>query len=396
MDTIKKISFEECVGCGSCKNICPIGCIEMKLNEEGFLFPKINSDLCIKCGKCLVACPANVQPERKRIRKIYGGYSLEQNITLNSSSGGVFWHLASNMIEKGGVVFGASIDVSTGHVYHKHVKSTGDLDSVMRSKYVQSEIGNVYSEVREYLKDGIPVLFCGTPCQVAGLKAFLREENYQGELIVVEFICHGVPSPGVWEEYISYLNSIGISPVRSINFRDKRQGWHNFGLSIKYGNDIISDRFYGIRSDDFYNGFIENLFLRKSCYQCKFKGMESTADISLADFWNCENRNVSEKLNKNQFEGISLIVVFSDKGEDYLKKCSSKLFLEQVNDIKSITTNVAQIRPAELNKKRSAFFQMRKKSGTVKALRRYGRYTFKKKVFNKLKWKIWDVLGWYH
>lgn len=395
MGTIRQIAYEECVGCGSCMNVCPVDCISMQYDEEGFLFPRINIETCIECGKCLKACPVFRKIDPKGIKKIYGGYINDVAVAQKSSSGGAFWCLASAMITRGGVVFGATIDCETGHVYHKSVHSLDELESITRSKYVQSEIGNTYSEISKLLNQGKPVLFCGTPCQVAGLKAFLGKAEFQNQLITVEFICHGVPSPCVWEEYIKHLKSEGIEPICDINFRDKRNGWHNFGLSIKYGTNGYLDRFRTVRNDNYYNGFIENLFLRKSCYKCKFKGLGSLADISLADFWNCENRGVSEKLKSRQLEGISLIMVFSSQGLLYIEKCINEFYLEVVQDVKSITTNVAQIKSPEYNKRRRAFYYLRSTKGTMIALQKYGRYTLKKRILNKMKWKLWSLLGFY-
>ncbi len=395
MKTIEQIKCEECVGCGSCMNICPVGCINMQYDDEGFLFPQVDIERCVECGKCLDACPIYKKKVPEGIKKIYGGYTHDTAIALKSSSGGAFWNLASTMIRRGGVVFGAMIDCETGHVHHTSIQSLDDLEKITKSKYVQSEIGNAYLEAYEFLSQDRQVLFCGSPCQIAGLKAFLGSKNYEKRLITVEFICHGVPSPCVWEEYIRYLKAEGIEPICDINFRDKRNGWHNFGLSIKYGKKGNLDRFRTIRNDDYYNGFIENLFLRKSCYRCKYKGLHSLADISLADFWNCENRGVSEELNSRQFEGISLILVFSSCGLSYISECTEAFYLEEVQDIKSITTNVAQIKSPEYNKKRKAFYSLRAKKGTVIALQRYGHYTLRKRIFNKAKWKLWRVLGFY-
>ena len=395
MNTIKLVEKDSCVGCGACQNICPVECIEMNYDSEGFLYPKIDDEKCISCGKCAKSCPVMSSKRKNDILSFWGGYIKDKKINSISSSGGAFWWLAEKTLCDNGMVYGATIDSSNGHVYHMRVDSIEELELITKSKYVQSEIGKTYKSIQSDLQDGHSVLFCGTPCQVAGLRSYLVNDDLQKKLVAVEFICHGCPSPMVWEEYIQHLREKGVNPIQSIDFRDKRNGWHNFGLSIKYGKNSEHNRFKGVREDVYYNGFIENLFLRPSCYSCRFKGLSSYADISIADFWNCENRGGTAKLNERQFDGISLIIAFSKKGRDYVKSCGEEFYLEEMNDEKCITTNVAQIKPAEKNKNRKKFFALRQRKGTVLALNKYAKYTFRKKITNIVKWKLWKLLGWY-
>lgn len=390
MDTIDVVNRMDCTGCGSCISACPVKCINMEYNPEGFLMPQIDHANCIKCGRCLLSCPIMYKPQTKSIIELYGGYHLNRKIVLGSSSGGAFYRLSKQMIDSGGAVCAAAIFPDSGHVCHRFAYTDEELKMVMKSKYVQSDVGDCFIEIKNLLEHGKGVLFCGTPCQIAGIKAFLKRDY--DLFIAVEFICHGVPSPIIWEEYLGSIQQAeGLHDIKEINFRDKKNGWHNFGLSIKYGENGGNERFRPVRQDIYYNGFLENLFLRQCCYQCKFKGMESAADISLADFWNCENRGISEKLNGHQWEGVSLIIVFSDKGINYLKSCREGFYLEKIEDIKAVTSNIAQIQPAKYNKKRHLFYKYRKRHGTYKALQKYATYTFGKKLKNHIIWKYWKI-----
>jgi len=315
---IELCSRDACTGCGACQNICPKACIEMVEDEEGFLFPSINHNKCISCNLCREVCPilsknmVNYQHEINP--KTFACWINDDAIRLRSSSGGIFSAIAINVLKKSGVVFGAAFDENMS-LNHIAVEKIEDLEKLRRSKYIQSKIGNTLKQARDFLDSGRLVFFVGTPCQIAGLNQFLKKD-YKN-LITADFICHGVPSPGVFSEYVKYLESIEGDRLIDINFRDKRKGWSSgFFVKAKFKNGKTQN-LSGYRNSFIY-GFSKNYFLRKSCYDCKFKAMPRQADITLGDFWGIQN-----EYHKESFKGISCLLINSKKGNyiiDDLKK----------------------------------------------------------------------------
>lgn len=212
----------------------------------------------------------------------YACYSKNEAVRIRSSSGGIFYMLGEEVLGTGGVVFGAAFD-SDWSVKHRHVDSKDELILLMGSKYIQSNIGDTYKQVKCFLKNGRQVLFCGTPCQIAGLKRFLNR-NYDN-LILVDFICHGVASPEVWKQYLDEISE--GKEIESISFRDKTRGWSKFSLKIKYrdGTEYLESPYI----DPFMRAFLKDIIQRPACYQCRFKGLERESDMTLADFWGIKN-----------------------------------------------------------------------------------------------------------
>ena len=335
---------KDCVGCNACVQRCPKQCISMSEDEQGFLYPAVNLDLCIECGLCEKVCPVTNQAEPRKPEHIYAAQNLDENVKIKSSSGGVFFALAKRVIEEGGVVFGAKFN-NYWEVEHGYAESLQDAKSFQGSKYVQSRIRNNFNEVEKFLKDGRTVLFSGTPCQIAGLKLFLRKE-YEN-LIAVDVVCHGVPSPLVWREYLHHIalplgarygkntESVslnGMPVITGISFRDKRLGWEKFGISIRIsateGSGKNSEFQYAIGQKEereaFYEPLDENLYmqiflkdldLRPSCYACPSKCGKSRSDITLADFWGIKRHLPSSY----DFNGVSLVLTNTAKGKSILE-----------------------------------------------------------------------------
>ena len=223
---------DECVGCGACENVCPVKAISMQENEEGFLYPVVDSDLCVSCNKCNHVCPVQKNEKKAVVSKAYAAWNKDDAILRGSSSGGVFSILAQYVLRKGGVVCGAAFDEGNV-VKHILVENAADLEKLRGSKYVQSEIGHIFVQIKDLLKSGRQVLFSGTPCQVAGLNSYLEKDF--DNLLTVDVACHGVPSPKVWQKYIFELGK----DVSQFNFRDKRAVgknlvFHIFPVSKKY------------------------------------------------------------------------------------------------------------------------------------------------------------------
>lgn len=335
MINIKK--KEDCVGCGACVQRCPKSCIEMHEDKQGFLYPKVDTELCIDCHLCERVCPVINQAEPRKPLKVYAAKNTDEAVRLASSSGGVFFALAKNVIERGGVVFGARFN-EDWEVVHGYAETIDGVKAFQGSKYVQSRIGDSYRQAETFLKAGRMVMFTGTPCQLSGLRLFLRKD-YGEQLLSVDVVCHGVPSPLVWREYLKYLTrpkgasagkntvfqSLNELPViTGISFRDKRLGWEKFGFSVrvsatcgsgqnsvfqsgKHNSEEQELLFEPLGDNLFMRAFLNNLCLRPSCYACPAKCGKSLADFTLADFWGIGAR-APQLYDKS---GVSLILDYS-------------------------------------------------------------------------------------
>ena len=299
----------------------------MRKDRDGFLVPKIDMETCVGCHKCEKVCPIintikllDIEP------KVYAAINIDEDIRKKSSSGGAFYALAKWTIEKGGVVFGAAFEGY--HLKHQYVEMMGDVEKMMGSKYIQSEIGNSYKDAKQFLKAGRWVLFTGTPCQVAGLKRFLGKD-YE-KLLTVDLLCHGVPSPSIWEKYMErQLRTLKAKDVKDIRFRTKREGalssinFYFFFFFFFLDENNVWQQF----GEDYYENpyfayFMRHLF-RSSCYQCPFRSMEaSSADFTIGDCWNVEIDHPDLSDNK----GVSTIILHTSKAQDlfgYIKRSFS-------------------------------------------------------------------------
>lgn len=308
---------KKCCGCNACVQCCPKQCITMHEDEEGFLYPKVDVTICIECGLCEKVCPVINQNESKRPLQVYAAKNNNEEQRLCSSSGGIFIILAEQTINQGGVVFGCRFD-KNWEVEHCYVETLEELEPLMRSKYVQSRIGNTYKEAEQFLKAGRKVLFIGVPCHIAGLKKYLRKDY--NDLLTIDIVCHGVPSPKVWKDY---LNSVAHKNVKSINFRAKQTdgySWKGYGIVIKgIENEIVvSQR----TSENVYMmGFAKKLFLRPSCHDCSSKSGKCGSDLTIGDFWGIWNKHPELDDNK----GTSMLIVYSVLGQNVLESLDLNL-----------------------------------------------------------------------
>ena len=306
------VQTKACCGCGSCAQRCPQSCISMNADNEGFLYPTIHKDACIDCGLCDKVCPVLTPSTQHEPLSIYAAINKNEEIRLQSSSGGIFSLLAEQTINEGGVVFGAQFD-EHWQVKLGYTEVLEGIAPFRGSKYVQARTENSFRLAEIFLQQGKKVLFTGTPCQIAGLKRFLRKEY--DNLLTADCACYGVPSPKVWERYlqesVSHHSKQGIS---SISFRDKATGWKNYSFTICLDNAPF------IRQNRYKNNYLRafNLFLRPSCYKCHMKGLCSVADLTLADFWGITD--VASQLDDDK--GTGLVIIHTDKGEKAFPKDS--------------------------------------------------------------------------
>ena len=341
----------DCSGCHACVNACPHNCIEMVADQEGFWYPHVDGENCVECGACVRACPA--QSARKipagiRESEAYAAINRNDAERRGSSSGGVFSLLAKETIASGGVVFGAAFDESFGEVCHIAVECPKELYRLRGSKYLQSRIGTCFQEAEELLREGRRVLFSGTPCQIQGLKSYLGME-YEN-LLCVDLVCHGVPSPKVWEAYRSFQEANANSKVYGAEFRCKDAGWRQNSIQLTFRNGSTYQK--SASEDPYMQAFLQDACLRPSCMQCHFKTIVRTADLTLADFWGIER--VAPEMDDNA--GTSLVITHTDRGRSALEKISEEMRLQKVGLADAVAGNVSMVRSVQAHPKRAEFF----------------------------------------
>jgi len=347
MIDINKENKKLCTGCEACVQICPQTCIQMESDEEGFLYPKVNRDLCIKCGLCNKVCSI----ENELIidnyfdkPKVYAGWNKNESIRDKSTSGGIFSLLAKSIIEDNGLVVGAAFN-NDFKVCHKSVSNKDDLDSLRGSKYVQSSINGAYINIEDKLRKGEKVLFSGTPCQIEGLKLFLGKEY--SNLLTCGIVCHGVPSPMVFNDYLGYLEKKFDSGIKSFYFRDKVNGWKNSNVTVYFEDGSKYSVLLG--KDPYTNAFQCDLYLRPVCHNCGYK---MNSDILLGDFWGIEK--IDPKYDDNR--GTSLIIINSQKGEKYFNIISKKINYKKSKYSDALLRNPNLEESSKPHNKREEFF----------------------------------------
>lgn len=332
-----------CCGCEACANICPKNAITMTRDAEGFSYPKINPDLCIKCGRCDATCPAlNYKKNSTAILPptFVATYDNDK-ILRHSSSGGMFTALSELVLNDGGIVFGASFD-KKWHVFHTAARTLDELENLRGSKYVQSQIGDVYRQVKDALKSK-KVLFSGTPCQCAGLRNFLGGDHEN--LFTVDIICHGVPSPALWESYIGRFNH--LHEVATVNFRSKRNGWGGT-IDINFFDRVhIASSF---QKNLYTKLFLSNLTLRSACSFCKFRFPSVQSDLTIGDAWGIND--FAPEMNDKR--GVSLVFIHTEKGKEFFERTNVKS--KQVNFFDTLKKNKLLIAPTVADLRRRNFF----------------------------------------
>lgn len=321
----KVVEKKLCTGCNACKSICPKQAIHMEEDSDGFLYPVIDQEKCINCGLCQKTCPVINTKENKSMNKCYVAYAKEKEVRYTSSSGGIFTLIASVFLKENGIVIGASFD-ENHHLEHIAIQKEKDLDKLKGSKYLQSDLKNIFMYIKENIKEK-KILFVGTPCQVAGLKACFKNE--EENLVCIDLVCHGVPSPKLFKKYIQELEQANGKLI-SYNFRDNSTGWDSYSNSMEFEKKKVKER----NSDNRYMRlFLSNLALRESCYNCNFKLGNKYSDITLGDFWGVQNK-YPEMYNK---EGVSAIIINTQKGNDVVESIKKNMTMKEcsIDDIVS-------------------------------------------------------------
>lgn len=389
---------KDCCGCSACVQKCPKRCISLQEDNEGFLYPVVDKEICIDCGLCEKVCPVLHQNEPRKPLKVYAAINKNEEIRLQSSSGGIFTLLAEKTINDGGVVFGVRFD-ENWEVKHDYTETIEGLAAFRGSKYVQSWIDDNFKKAESFLKEGRKVLFSGTPCQIAGLKHYLRKEY--DNLLTVDFICHGVPSPMAWRSYLSEVVrakretgknlvslSLNVMPfIKGITFRDKTNGWKKFGFRIHYvaskatqnmvsestTEDIFLLEHY--RKNVYMKAFLSNVSLRPSCYACPAKMQKSHSDVTLADLWICKDNIHLDKYNDDK--GLSCVLINSKISEEFLM--SAQLYEIELED--GLKANPCYFKSIKRPDNRECFWDSLLLSRNfILSTNKYGKQSFKERT----------------
>lgn len=353
---------DRCSGCEACANACPRDAIRMEPDAAGFPFPRIDPQRCVGCGLCRSVCPFRNASRRKattdgeRTPRVFAVQRKDESGLLGSSSGGAASLLAESVVESGGIAFGAAFDESFSEVRHRSAGTVEETVPFRKSKYVQSRIGDAFRRVKSALEAGSRVAFFGTPCQVAGLLAFLG--NRPERLLAVDFFCHGVPSPLLFRKYVEWLGTQLGGAVRGFDFRDKRRGW-NVWVSVRSKEQEVvrpADR------DPYMVWFLKHHSIRGSCLACPFRNGRSPADVTVGDFWRIRPNQLDADVSK----GVSKVVLRTDRGVEAFESVRNRTFANEQGSFSG-----AAYKQPKAPVSRSAFLRDVPQLGIEGLIRRY-------------------------
>lgn len=372
-------SPQECCGCSACKNICPTQAVTMQPDSEGFLYPVTDNAKCINCGACKKVCPVSGKYSQNHAKKAFAVKHKDYDTRITSRSGGVFIAISDYVLKRQGAVYGAgfSDDLS---VCHLRTETAEERNRLKGTKYVQSDVADTFSKVKADLKNGKYILYSGTPCQIAGLMNYLKNTDTE-KLITCDIICHGVPSPQIYSDYLNYCEKKYGGKVTKFDFRDKTFGWRSQKEAIwvndkKYNTNEYAYLFSGL---DVY---------RPACYECKFANIDRPADFTLGDFWGIDVLVKGFSDNK----GVSLLFLNTDKAEAVFDSITNDIYYEQTVIDKVIPFNPNLYRPTPVPKDREKFWKNYHKKGFNYVLRKNYNKIFRKRVVQKLNEKKDNVI----
>ena len=343
---------DQCSGCGSCAAVCPKNCITMTSDREGFRYPVIDGAQCIHCGACERVCSVEHHPPVSGHTAAFAVQNTDEEVRRESSSGGVFSALAMDTLAQGGWVCAAVYDADF-QVCHELTNSPERIAAMRGAKYTQSRGEHCFPRIRELLKQQIPVLFVGTPCQCAALRAFLGGNDPR--LLLVDMVCHGVPSPKVWQKYLRECRDADPSggKLLAVNLRDKSTGWsrYNYSVSLTYEPDVRVIR--PQRQDIFMRGFVSNLYLRPSCADCASKGVQRCSDLTLGDYWGIWDQHPEFDDDR----GTSLLLVHTDRGQRAWKQVEAGFRVCAVTCEDALAQNPSALQSSAPHSNREQFFR---------------------------------------
>lgn len=357
---IDRISVEQCTLCGSCYNACPVDAISFKTLYLDFLYPAIDNSRCVGCDRCEKSCPilADKQEPESGYPIAFAARSRDEEARRKSSSGGVFYELASEILSEGGYICGAVFD---DHFHVKHIVSNTqkDLYRMMGSKYAQSDMGMCFRQIKTLLDEGKNVLFTGCPCQVAGLRTYIGRKH--PNLLLVELICHGIPSDHMLQTYIGMQERKYGARLTRMEFRNKKKGWHNSSVRMEFENGRVHSE--PMTFDTYMQGYFRGVTLKESCFSCQFRGFKSGSDLTIGDLWGAEI-SIPDMDDNN---GLSAVLVNTEKGFASLNKCMLMIVPTSVEKIVKYNMNLVQ--SAGKSPLRSEFYAYAEENGYESAIR---------------------------
>ena len=401
----------QCCGCEACVQRCPKQCISLVEDKEGFLYPQVDKNVCVDCGLCEKVCPVINQFDERQPQVVYAAINSDSDVRQSSSSGGIFSALADAVLSQGGVVFGVCWNRDWRLIFD-YAETKADLSRFRGSKYLQAHVGDAYVKAEQFLKSGIQVLFTGTPCQIAALKRYLKRDY--DNLLAVDVICHGAPSPGVFRAYLSeeivqvadrqQKNSVSLSfkpyiaernvlntagwRIEDIQFRDKLLGWKKFSFTLclteasAEGDGNTVSLSYPLNENIFMQGFLHDFYLRPSCYSCPAKSGRSGSDITLGDFWGINEL----KPDIDDDRGVSAVTINSDKGALWFDELSLQRYVMSYDDL--CRYNPAFVRSVASPPQRAKFFKRYGKKSFFSLVENLCRKMDEVSYYDKIKWNL--------
>lgn len=359
---------EDCCGCTACYNVCPKEAIKIEPDREGFLYPKIDQSLCIDCQLCKKVCP--VINEKSLKNKIEGDFYLSkhksEDTLKNSTSGGAFTAISDIFLKEEGIICGVDFD-DNFCIVHEMTETKEGRDRFRFSKYVQSKLGDIFPKIKEKLAEGRKVLFSGTPCQCAGLKAFIGNSPLKENLYICDLICHSVPSPFIWEEFKKVLEKENGGVIDEVHFRTKKLDWNrtNSNKSFLFSTTAMNE----VQGDErFYKMFFGLLSIsRPSCSACRFTDTHRVSDITIADYFGIEEF-APEKYDKR---GLSLVIVNNEKGEEILNKMKNDMEMEKRKSSESVKHQQRLSYPISYTEIREEFWDSVIELGLEETMKKY-------------------------
>ena len=372
----------DCCGCEACVQVCPKNCIDFSSDAQGFLYPEVNKESCIDCGLCEKVCPVinKTNQSKNNPSTLYAVKSSDDAIRQQSSSGGFFSLLADYVLTKGGVVYGAAFDAAF-NVCHTRVDKIEDLYKLRGSKYVQSRIGQTFRECKDDLKAGKLVLFTGTPCQISALGHFLRKDY--DNLIKVEVVCHGVPSPMIYQQYLNetVIKDVEDRTITKVNFRTKLGSWKKYFFTVEYNDRGEICEYRECVTDSLYmKGFLSDLYIRPSCFECHAKNLTSGADFTIADFWGQEYTFPEFDDDK----GVSAVLANTVKAQDIFNQITAVVLEKPFADFIKYNPSVVKspVQTCSYNK----FWKLYTKTGELRSsIAKAREIPFCVRLINKIK-----------
>lgn len=353
---------KDCSGCSACASICGHECIYMGTDEEGFLYPEVDASKCISCGLCERVCPIINVPKHNEISQVIAAKSNDELSRFKSSSGGVFRLLAEEVLSAGGVVVGCRFNEHMEAV-HAVAHSMAELEGLMSSKYVQSATRGIFEEVRGILRQGTVVLFSGVPCQVAALKNFLMK-NYDN-LMTVDILCHGVPSPKFFKDYLGSLERRYNGEIESLSFRWKEKSWKRLYINAAFNNKKRHFLYSGY--DSYMQLFLSDRLQRPSCFHCPYNTLNRPGDISLGDFWGIGKKYYDFDDNR----GVSMVLINNEKGQEIWDRVAKQTEFIETDIQTAVAGNQVLVRHLPSSQKRDEFYGEYIKNGFSSAIEKF-------------------------